>query len=89
MTIVLYLVVRRKLDRREGAFDLGRFEVWVAVLVLIWVLLAMFFVTVSSASVVPILIVAGLMLAGGAYFAYLLLFRREVLEHGPGKADLL
>ena len=25
-TIVLHLVVRKRLDRKEGAFDLGRFE---------------------------------------------------------------
>jgi amino acid transporter len=88
MTIVLYLVVRRKLDHREGAFDLGRFEVPVAVVALIWVSLAMFLVIVSSTSIVPILIVTGLMLAGGVYFAYLMKFQSQVLDHEPGKADL-
>lgn len=88
MTIVLYLSVRRKLDHREGAFDLGRFEVPVAVVALVWVLLALLFVIVSAGSVVPVLIVVGLMLAGGMYFAYLLKFQRQVLEHEPGKADL-
>jgi hypothetical protein len=34
------------------------------------------------------LIVVGLMLAGGVYFAYLMKYRRQVLEHEPGKADL-
>jgi len=88
MTIILYLVVRRKLEQREGAFNLGRFEVPVAVVALIWVLLAMFFVLMSSTSVVPILIVTGLLLTGGVYFAYMLKFQSEVLEHEPGKADL-
>jgi amino acid transporter len=88
MTIILYLVVRRKLDNREGAFDLGRFEVPVAVVALIWVLLALFFVIASSPSVVPILLVTGLMLVGGVYFAYLMRFQSQVLAHEPGKADL-
>jgi len=88
LTIILYLVVRRKLDHREGAFSLGRFEVPVAVAALIWVLLATFLVVASSASIVPILIVVGLMLLGGVYFGYLLKFRREVLDNEPGKADL-
>ena len=33
-TVVLYLAVRRGLDRREGAFDLGRFELPVAIVAL-------------------------------------------------------
>ena len=41
MTIVLYLVVRRKLGRKEGAFSLGRFEMPVSVVALAWVLIAM------------------------------------------------
>jgi amino acid transporter len=88
MTIILYLLVRRKLGRKEGAFSLGRFEVPVAVVALAWVLLALFVVIASSATVVPILIVVGLMLTGGVYFAYLMKFRRQVLEHEHGEADL-
>ncbi|MBL1105001.1 amino acid permease [Streptomyces sp. 5-8] len=37
-TIVLYLTVRRRLDRKKGAFDLGRFELPVAVCALVWTL---------------------------------------------------
>ena len=87
-TIILYLAVRRKLGHREGAFSLGRFELPVAVAALVWVVLAMLFVIVSSTSAVPIFIAFGLLLAGGVYFGYLMKFRREVLEHQPGKADL-
>jgi amino acid transporter len=89
MTIVLYLVVRRKLEKKEGAFSLGRFELPVAVVALMWVLAALFVVIASSATIVPILIVVGLMIAGGAYFAYLMKFRRHVLEHEPGLADVI
>jgi amino acid transporter len=88
MTIMLYLVVRRKLGRKEGAFSLGRFELPVAVIALAWVLIATFVVIASSATIVPILIVLGLILAGAAYFAYLMKYRRQVLEHEPGVADL-
>lgn len=35
-TIVLYLAVRKRLDRRKGAFDLGRFELPVAICALVW-----------------------------------------------------
>ena len=35
--VVLYLVVRRRLERKEGGFNLGRFELPVAVAALIWV----------------------------------------------------
>lgn len=41
-TIVLYLSVRKRLDRVEGAFDLGRFEMPVAVSALIWSAIAIF-----------------------------------------------
>ena len=84
MTIILYLAVRRKLGRKEGAFDLGRFEVPVAVIALAWVLIATFVVIASSATIVPVMIVIGLLLSGGVYFVYLLKCRREVLDHEPG-----
>lgn len=88
MTIVLYLCVRRKLDRRESGFDLGRFELPVAVVALIWVTFAVVIVIATAPSMVPILIVAALLGVGGVYLAYLIRFRREVLDHEPGKADL-
>jgi amino acid transporter len=88
MTIVLYLVVRRKLGRKEDAFSLGRFEVPVAVIALAWVLTAMFVVIMSS-TIVPVMIVVGLILSGGVYFVYLLKCRREVLEDQPGMASVI
>ena len=39
-------------------------------------------------SLVPILIVAGTLLVGGVYLAYLLVFQRQVLDHEPGQADV-
>jgi amino acid transporter len=86
MTIILYLVVRGELGRKEGAFSLGRFEVPVAVIALVWVLFAMFAV-IASSSIVPVIIVLGLLLSGAVYFVYLLMCRRDVLEREPGSAD--
>nr|CRL73026.1 amino acid transporter [Mycolicibacterium komanii] len=87
MTIGLYLVVRRKLERTAGAFNLGRFEVPVAVAALVWLFAAAFVSVVSAPTLVPILIVVGMLVAGGAYFAYLLVFQRQVLDHEPGQDD--
>ena len=41
-TVVLYLVVRKRLERKEGGFSLGRFELPVAIAALIWVAIALF-----------------------------------------------
>ncbi|WP_281254757.1 APC family permease [Mycobacterium aquaticum] len=84
LTIVLYLVVRKKLGRKEGAFSLGRFEVPVAVVALAWVFIAIFVVSVSEATVTTFLIIGGLVLSGAVYLGYLLKCRREVLEREPG-----
>jgi amino acid transporter len=82
-TTVLYLSVRKRLERKEGAFDLGRFELPVAIAALVWGGLALF-VLVASAEAVSVLIVVGLLLVGGLYFLGLLMFNREVLETKPG-----
>lgn len=84
MTVVLYLAVRGKLERKEGAFNLGRFEVPVAVAALVWLLAAAFVSIVSAPTIVPILIVVGMLAVGGVYFAHMMFTRREVLEHEPG-----
>ncbi len=88
LTIVLYLAVRRKLDRKEGGFSLGRFELPVAIGALTWVLVALFVLVCPAEAVVPVVIAAGLVLVGGLYFLGMLIFNREVLETEPGDADL-
>ncbi|WP_375538327.1 APC family permease [Mycolicibacterium sp. CBMA 311] len=87
MTITLYLAVRRKLDRKDGAFNLGRFEVPVAVFALIWLMAAAFVSIITAPTMVPVLIVVGMLLVGAAYLGYLLTCRREVLEHEPGEPE--
>lgn len=79
MTIVLYLVVRKALGRRQGAFDLGKFELPIAIAALIWVLFGLF-VLVSSGTAVPVLVVIGLVVAGAVYLGYLLAFAPHALS---------
>jgi amino acid transporter len=88
MTIALYLKVRGKLDRNDGAFNLGRFEVPVAVIALVWLFVAAFSSIMSAPTIVPVTIVAGMLIVGGVYLAYLLTFRRQVLEHEPGQTEV-
>ncbi len=52
-TIVLYLAVRKRLDRREGAFDLGRFELPVAIAALVWMGVVLFVLVTPSEALVP------------------------------------
>jgi amino acid transporter len=49
-TIVLYLVVRKQLGRKEGAFNLGRFELPVAISALVWVVCALFVLSLRAQS---------------------------------------
>jgi amino acid transporter len=83
-TVVLYLSVRKRLEHKESGFSLGRFEVPIAIAALIWVAAAVFVLVTPKSNFVPALVVLGLILAGGVYFAYLLIFNREVLDTEPG-----
>ncbi|HET7742109.1 MAG TPA: amino acid permease [Mycobacterium sp.] len=78
--VILYLVVRKRLEHKEGGFSLGRFELPVAVAAMIWVAFVLFVLVTPEAAFVPVLIVLGLILAGGVYFATMLVFHREVLD---------
>jgi amino acid transporter len=82
--VILYLAVRKRLERKEGGFSLGRFELPVAIAALIWEAFVLFVLVTPGDASVPVLIVIGLILAGGMYFAYMMLFRREVLDIEPG-----
>ncbi|MGW2204730.1 APC family permease [Streptomyces sp. NPDC001774] len=83
-TIVLYLAVRKRLDRRTGAFDLGRFELPVAICALVWTLVALFVLVAPREALVSVVIVVGLLVAGGLFFLLMLKFDREALETEPG-----
>ena len=82
--VILYLAVRKRLEHREGGFSLGRFEMPVAIAALIWVAFALVFLVTPGDATVPALVVLGLILAGGVYFAYMRIFHREVLDTEPG-----
>jgi amino acid transporter len=79
-TIVLYLVVRKRFDHRKSAFSLGRLELPVAITALAWVVCALFVLTVPAEALVPDLIVAGLIVAGGVFLLSVALFRPEALR---------
>ena len=81
---VLYLSVRKRLDSKEGAFSLGRFELAVAIAALIWVAFGVFSLVSPPTAFVPDMVVLGMILAGGLYFMKLMVFNREVLETEPG-----
>src|SRR6476661_1288906 len=82
--VVLYLAVRRRLESKEGAFNLGRFDLPVAVAALVWIVLALFVLVTPDHALIPSLIVIGLILIGAIYFAWMMIFNREVLESEPG-----
>lgn len=83
--VILYLVVRKRLEHKAGGFSLGRFEVPVAIAALIWEAVVLIVLVTPGDATVPTLIVAGLILAGGAYFAYLRITNPAVLENEPGE----
>jgi amino acid transporter len=83
--VVLYLAVRKRLDRKEGGFSLGRFEMPVAIAALVWSVCALVILLSPATATVPIVIVGGLLVVGGIYFAYMMFFNREVLDHEPGE----
>jgi amino acid transporter len=83
VTVILYLAVRGKLERKEGAFDLGRFELPIAIAALIWLVLAMFILVTPNAAFIPAMIVTGLMLIGGLFFLGILIFDRKSLNSEP------
>jgi amino acid transporter len=86
-TVILYLVVRKRLAHKEGGFSLGRFEMPIAVAALIWVVVALFVLVTPGDSTASNVIVAGLILLGGVYFAKMMIFNREVLETEPSGGD--
>jgi amino acid transporter len=87
-TVVLYLAVRKRLDRKKGAFDLGRFELPVAIGALVWSVAALFALVSPPAAIVPVLVVVGLLIVGALYFLRMLIFDRETLETEPGDVSV-
>jgi amino acid transporter len=87
-TVVLYLAVRKRLDRKKDAFDLGRLELPVAIIALLWLIVALFVLVAPKEAFVPVLIVVGLLLVGGFYFLGMLMFDRKSLWTEPGDASV-
>lgn len=87
--IVLYLGVRKRLGRQENAFDLGRFDMPVAIGALVWSVLVVFVLVSPPEALTAVLISVGVLVAGAVYLAYLLMFNREVLETEPGDTKVV
>ena len=85
--VILYLVVRRRLERKEGGFNLGRLELPIAIAALIWVAFSLFVLATPDAAFVPVMIVVGLVLTGGIYFAKMVIFNPEALASEPGVVE--
>ncbi len=83
--VVLYLCVRTRLERKEGGFSLGRFELPLAYTALVWVGFSIFALVSPSEARIPGLIVLGLIAVGGLYFVSLLLTNREALDSESGE----
>ena len=83
--VILYLAVRKGLEHKQGGFSLGRFELPVAIAALVWEAVVLFVLVTPGDATVPTLIVVGLIVAGGVYFAKMLIFSREVLDTEPGE----
>jgi hypothetical protein len=81
--------VRGRLDRRKGAFGLGRFELPVAICAPVWTVVALFVLAVPAEALVPVLIVVGLLVDGGRFFVGMLIFDRETLETEPRRCGRL
>ncbi|MCJ1708995.1 APC family permease [Microbacterium sp. VKM Ac-2923] len=88
-TVVLYLVVRRRLERRERGFSLGRLEVPVAVAALVWIVVALLALVTPGDALVPVLIVVGLLAAGAVYVVWMLRYRPGVMDRRPVDDDAL
>jgi amino acid transporter len=86
--IVLNLGVRKRLGRHKDAFDLERFDMPVAIGALMWSVFVVFVLVSPPEALTPVLISVGVLLAGGMYLAYLLIFNREVMETEPGEVDV-
>ncbi len=84
-TVVLYLCVRKRLERKEGGFSLGRLELPIAIAALIWVGFAVFVLVTPPTAFVPAMVDVGLLLIGGVYFGYMMIFDRTVLEPDPAE----
>jgi hypothetical protein len=88
-TVILYLVVRKRLAAKEGAFSLGRADLPVAIGALVWLVVALLVLVLPHESRVLVLIDLGLLLAGGVFFLFMLTWDRASLEAEPADMSLL
>ena len=70
----------RALKHKEGGFSLGRFELPVAGVALVWVAVAIFVLVTPTTARVPSLIVLGLIAVGVGYFVKMLILNLSALQ---------
>jgi hypothetical protein len=85
---VKQVVKVRVLPNQEDAFDLGRFDIPVAIGALVWSVVVVVVLVSPPEALTAVLISVGVLVAGGVYLAYLLMFNREVLETEPGDVSV-
>ncbi len=88
-TVVLYLTVRKRLEAKAGAFSLGRWDLPVAIVALIWLIIALLVLVLPHEARTPVLIVVGLILVGAAFFSLMAIFDRESLQVEPAEATVV
>jgi amino acid transporter len=86
-TVALYLAVRKRLTRKEGAFSLGHFDLPVAISALTWLVVALLVLVLPVEARTADVIVGGLVLGGGLFFLGMVIFDRKSLETQPGAVD--
>lgn len=74
--VVLYLGVRKRLVHKHDAFDLGRFETPVALAAVVWSIIVVLVLVTPPEVFVAVMTAVGILLAGIAYFGFLLLSNR-------------
>ncbi|OKI12714.1 hypothetical protein [Streptomyces sp. CB03911] len=79
--------MRRRLGRRQGAFDLGRLELPVAICALVWTLVSLFVLVAPTEAHTSVVIVVGLLVMGGLFFFVTWRSDPESLETEPGDVD--
>jgi hypothetical protein len=75
-------------DRPQGSFELGRFESPVDIAALLWVLAVLCVLLAISNLVVTVVVVGGGLVVGGLYLAYMVKFKRDIIETEPGNPNV-
>ncbi len=82
-TVIMYIAVRRKLPRRAASFNLGRWEIPVIVLSLLWLCFELQVLIVPSTFWIPVKLTLLVLAVGAVVFAGFFVFDRKALDRLP------